>query len=892
VKEALLQTKLYIPATRHSLVARPHLLQRLTDGLPRRLTLVSAPAGFGKTTLVARWAQSLQQSAWQLCWLSLDENDNDLVGFFTYVVAALRTVEPDLGGVLLEQLHAPGADNVRTVVTALINDLAATEKSIVLALDDYHLIADTTIHEAIRFLLENGPPNFHLLLITRADPPFSLARLRARQEMTEIRQDALRLAEEEAHAFLNQVMALDLSTAAVSALEKRTEGWLAGLQMAALSMQGRANLDAFISDFTGSHRYIFDYLAEEVLLRCPPGTRDFLLQTAVLERLCAPLCDAVLEREGSQSVLEQLEAANLFLVPLDDRRRWYRYHHLFADLLRQQLKREKPGLTGELHTRASRWFEASGYADEAVQHALAAADYERAARLVTDYSEGLMIRGEISKLLAWIDRLPALWQRRHPELILSHAWSALFRGSADEVEVILGQFPDEVASAPPYAAYLLVLRGTVAVRQGRIARAIELSERAAVQLAAFEPDKPNLIMRGANTLNLANAYRLHGDGARAQELYEVAVSLNRKAGNLLALMNAFRDWGVLLVEQTRLRRAEAVLLEGVQAEREWARELAGQPRKLLAAAPLHVSLGKLYYEWNRLDEAQEHLVDAVKLLELSGPVNRSEGLAALALLRLAQGEAGAVPPLLEKLEALQDEVASDFARQRVGMAVATTRCALYRRQPSPELRAAVERSHSAVDGDPELAAVRARLLLALERPAEALSLLETLIARSEEDGRKDVWLTAAVLRCLAHHGLGDSVTAVAWLRRAVEAAETGGYVRLFLDAGRPLRDLLAMASQKRAAPPYAAFLLDQFGVEGADGRATGQRAQPLADALSPRETEVLQLVAQGLTNKEIAAELVIAPSTAKRHTINIYNKLGVNNRAEATARAYELGIVS
>lgn len=374
----LLQTKLYVPLTRSSLVPRQHLLAKLNSGLTGRLTLVAAPAGFGKTTLIARWGQQLAEAKeWAFAWLSLDEGDNEPVNFFGYVIAALQTIDSRLGQSASELLQSPQIDSMRMVLTALLNDITDASQAIVLVLDDYHLIANPDGHEGIGFLLDNAPPHFHLVLLSRADPPFSLARWRARQQMTEIRQDDLRFTHDEAMHFLQRLMALDLPESAVSALEKRTEGWVAGLQMAALALQGtgsqqvRGYAEQFIRDFSGSHRYIFDYLAEEVLTRRPAGTRAFLLQTAVLERLCAPLCDAVLQRDDSQSVLEQLESANLFLVPLDDERRWYRYHQLFADLLRQQLRREKPVHESVLHRRASDWFEQSGFIDEAVRHALA-----------------------------------------------------------------------------------------------------------------------------------------------------------------------------------------------------------------------------------------------------------------------------------------------------------------------------------------------------------------------------------------------------------------------------------------------------------------------------------------------------------------------------------------
>ena len=381
----------------------------------------------------------------------------------------------------------------------------------------------------------------------------------------------------------------DLPETAVTALEKRTEGWIASLQMAALSLQGRTDVDRFINDFSGSHRYIFDYLTEEVLAGQTAEIRDFLLQTAVLDRLCAPLCDALLEASKSQHILEQLEAANLFLMPLDDARHWYRYHQLFADLLRQQLRRERPEYESLLHHRASYWFEQASFTDEAIQHALVAADYERAASLVAEYSQSLVNHGEMNKLLSWINRLPTEWQRRHPHLIFNHASALLFHSSAQEMEATLSHMPDAVTNSLPYSAYLLVLRCIAATRQGQTDEAIALAEKAEEQLAALEPNQINQSMRGVGALVLANQYRAR-DGKRAGHLYDTAVSLSREFGNLIAFLTAVRDRGRFLLEQGQLHQAEAVFREGIQSEQQWAGKLGSPNKKLLAAAPIHASL--------------------------------------------------------------------------------------------------------------------------------------------------------------------------------------------------------------------------------------------------------------------------------------------------------------
>ena len=893
MSETLLQTKLYIPITRSSLVPRSQLLARLNAGLDGRLTLVSAPAGFGKTTLIVHWSRQMAKTdAWRLAWFSLDENDNDLSRFFTYFITALQKIDGRLGQTALELLHSPSVSDVQIILTDLLNTLAQSSQAIVLALDDYHLITNPAIHEGITFLLENTPPHFHLLLLSRADPPFSLARLRARHQMTEIRQHDLRFSQSETTEFLNQLMALDLPETAVTALEKRTEGWVAGLQMAALSLQGQDNVEDFIQGFTASNRYIFDYLAEEVLARRPKGTREFLLQTAALDRLCAPLCDAVLgvteaADSPSQQILEQLESANLFLIPLDDERRWYRYHHLFADLLQQQGRREKPELANVAHERASRWFEQAGYAEEAVQHALAAADYERATSLMTQYGENWLRRGEISKILLWTNRLPDAWQQQNPRLILNYAWALLFRGHVQEIETTLAHLPPAFADTSPDAIDLLVLQSTLAIGQGHIAQAIAISEKVKAQLKALKPNASNQTMRGQAVINLAYISHIQGDRTRAEQNYEAAVALNREAGNLLAVMGAAQGWGALLLEQGRLHEAEAVFHDGLQTERQWAKKLGTLDRKLVVAAPLHIRLGQLYYERNRLAEAEAQLVDRGKLVVLSDPFYQCEGLMTLAKLRLAQSQAEAVPPILTQLQEIEQNTNAQRVRRQLAVVVMTINCALYRQQPSPELRAAIERSLSRLERDSAEPLSQARALVTLNRPQEAVPLLEKLIAETEAAGCYGVWLVAAVLLCLAYQGSGDETAALAWLQRAVQMAAAPGYTRLFLDEGEPLQRLLEALVQQKSAPTYAATLLAAFPTV-----TQPVTPLPISNPLSPREQEVLQLIAGGLTNQEIATKLVIAPSTAKRHTINIYNKLGINNRAEATARAYELGIVN
>jgi len=503
------------------------------------------------------------------------------------------------------------------------------------------------------------------------------------------------------------------------------------------------------------------------------------------------------------------------------------------------------------------------------------------------------MQGEISKMLALISRLPEEWQRQEPQLIFHHAWALLFRSSIQEVEARLSFLPDDVAKAQPYAAFLQVLRGTMATRQGNIDEAITLSEQAEASLAHLQTGQTSQNMRVTANINLANGYQLKGDGTKTEQAYQTAVSLNQEAGNLLAQLSAVRIWSRSLVEQGELHRAEIVLKEGIQTAQDWGRAADAPSRKSVAAAPLQVMLGKIYYEWNRLEEAEATLTEAMELLVASGPVNLNQGLAALAKLSLAKGDMAGAVSALAKIEATQRAASSQYTRQQLAMLIIEVCWAIYTDQPSPGLHVSVEHVLAHLDSDHRgTVLARACGLAMLARTQDALPLLEELAAQCEANELHGMWLQTAVLLSQIHQAMGKSKQALDWLARALLEAERAGYVRLFVDMDEPMLKLLKTAVSQNIHPDYAKRLLAQFSKEVQP--VTMSSPDPLSETvtpLSPRETEVLQLIAQGLTNKEIAAKLVVAPSTAKRHTVNIYNKLGVNNRAEATAVAYEMGIV-
>jgi ATP/maltotriose-dependent transcriptional regulator MalT len=528
----LLATKLYVPRPRTHLVPRAHLIERLQQGVERALTLVSGPAGFGKTTALAQW---FARSDLPVAWLSLEAEDNDPTRFLSYLIAALQTLDARLGTTALAMLHTPQPASPEVVLTMLTNDLLERGGAdVVLVLDDYHVITAESIHRGMTFLLEHLPPQLHLVLATRADPPLPVARLRAQGQLCEVRTAELRFGAAEANTFLQTVMGLDLEVSAIAILERRTEGWIAGLQLAALSLQGRADVSGFLTTFTGSHRYVLDYLSEEVLARQPEPVQQFLLHTSVLERLSGPLCDAVTEQEGSQAMLEALERANLFVVPLDDERRWYRYHHLFADVLRSHLQQADPTLLPILHQRASAWYEQHQFHAEAVQHALSAPDVELAARLIEPIALHIAYQGQISTVLGWLNALPEALARTRPFLRIYHASLLLFTNQLEESEARLQEVEEGIQTGVSASqvqvlmGWVLALRGSIALFSGDIPQAVSLERQALALLPEAE-----LIPRAGALAAMIRAYLVSGDVTPAAE-HEVvaAVASIRASGNL------------------------------------------------------------------------------------------------------------------------------------------------------------------------------------------------------------------------------------------------------------------------------------------------------------------------------------------------------------------------
>jgi LuxR family maltose regulon positive regulatory protein len=895
---ALLTTKLYIPLPRPNLVPRPRLIQRLDQALRQghRLTLVSAPPGFGKTTLVSEW---VCKSPREVAWISLDEGDDDPTRFLNYLIAALQQVDGRIGRTVQPLLGSPGfaqasSTPLQGLVTSLINDVTAADTPLILVLDDYQLISSPAVHQIIRLLLDRQPPRMHTVLSTRQDPPLALHQWRARGQLTEIRERDLRFTAEEAAEFLNQTMSLDLPAGAVAALEARTEGWIAGLQLAALALQENPDdTQAFIAAFTGDDRYVADYLVAEVLQRQPPEVRQFLRQTAILDRLTAPLCDAVRFDPGrteagqnSQAILEQLARSNLFLLPLDHRHEWYRYHRLFAQVLRATLDPEEEM---HLHQRAARWHEANGLISQAIHHALAHAtasnEWDDVQRLIRLAAEETLYSGNVLTVAGWLDALPDERVRADGELATYQGWVQALVGDMDLAQEYARTAEALLRHQEPGAEWgkLLALRSFIAVfALQEYAEAIDM---AAGALQVLDQDQAHW--------RVIALWAMAESQERTANITEAIATLReaRRTGRLLgnqvfaATVELFLAIDLHLYGQRR--QAIAVCEEAIA---HYVDDL-GRPSPVTSL--LFSRLGTLHYEANQLQQARRFLDQGLALgeqLALEGPLMFCYGFAAPTLHAL--GETGAALEALQKAH----QFASRTTLSDVGWVLALeANIHLQLADLLPAIRWA-ETSGLSPDDEPqylhmEQHLVYARLLVAQGRLYEARRWLARLERITAERALYRWLLTVHLLQALVAMQSGDRSTAVERLGRALEIAAPGDYYRAFLDEDEQLLDPLP--DLRHLAPDFVDQLLAYAGRAKLDADITSKfpAAQPLVEPLSERELEVLRLIAAGFTNREIAQELVIAVGTVKRHINNLYGKLGMHSRTQATARARDLGLI-
>ena len=880
----LLQTKLAVPPLRPDLVPRPRLIEQLSAGLHRRLTLISAPAGFGKTTLLSEWVAGCGQP---VAWLSLDEEDNDPARFLTYLIGGLQSIDASIGQAAQAMLQSPQPPPPEALLTSLLNDVAATPAPLALILDDYHLIHTLPIHQLLAFLLQHQPPIMHLVIATREDPPLPLPRLRARGQMVDIRQADLQFTPPETAAFLQRTMQLELSPEDTVALQQRTEGWIAGLQLAAVSLRGRDDAHRLVQSFTGSHRYILDYLIEEVFRQQPAGRQDFLLQTSILERLSASLCNAVTRREDSYQILSDLERSNLFIVPLDESRQWYRYHRLFADLLRHRLDVEGEAAT-PLHRRASCWYADHGFPTDAVHHALAASDWERAVDLILDSSSSLLKRGEVVTLLGWIEALPQDLVRSHPELCCEYGWVLLLSEQIDAAESYLARAERAAQDQPALLGQVYTAQAYAARMRGDGRLAVELSQRALPLLPQDDHTTRSIV-----GMNLGMAYWYAGHLAEAEQVLSEAQTAARRSGNNYAGMTA-------QVFLCRIQAAHGRLHQAAAAYRQTIEE--GGQLPIIALA--HADLAKLLYEWNELEAAADQAQRGIILSERSGTVEMQvAGQRTLALVEQARGRTLAAQEALHRSTQLVQHPGMPQAARLYAVAYhALTALAAGNQDEAARLAGDLP-SPKEVESLPDyllISLTQARLLLARGRPAAAMDLLQ---ARYEAASRA-VWKSAVIeTRALQAVAAPTPDEASSLLNEALTWAEPEGYVRTFVDLGKPMAALLRQARYQGIATDYVARLLAAFEAEP---RKALEPAQPgarrtdlppyaiaahLPEPLSDRELDVLHQLAKGRTNQEIAQALVVSVNTVKTHLKNIYGKLGVNNRRQAVTRARELGLL-
>jgi LuxR family maltose regulon positive regulatory protein len=858
------------------------------------LTLVSAPAGFGKTTLLADWLAAVSVDGWTVTWLSLDQSDNHPASFWTYLIAALQTAEPHIGASAISLLQSPQPPPIEAVLTLLLNELGGMSTDLVLVLDDYHVIDARDIHDGMVFLLDHLPPRLHLVIASRADPPLPLARLRARGELVEIRAADLRFTPDEAAVYLNQEMGLDLPAHDIAVLDERTEGWIAALQLAALSMQGREDTASFIAGFSGNDRYIVDFLVEEVLKRQPDQIREFLLQTSVLERLSGILCDAVTgqDSEPGNGILEALERANLFVVPLDDRRRWYRYHHLFADVLRARLLDEQPEKVPELHRRASAWYERNGELSEAIRHALAAGDFSKAAELIELSAPALRRSRQEAALLGWLAALPDELLRCRPVLSNVFAGELLGEGKLEDADARLRDAERWLGPQAANAGMIVVdegqfrhLPGAIAVHRAGLALLLgnlALTEEHARRALDLTPEDDYLGRGGAAAL-LGLAAWATGDLEPAHQSYAAARASLRRAGHHADALGCTIALADIRIAQGRLREAMRTYEEALQLGAE-----QGGP-VLRGTADMHVGISGLHRERNDLQAAMQHLVTSQELGEHTGlPQNPYRWRVAMARITEDRGDLDGTLDLLNEAERLY---VGDFFPNVRPVSALKARVWVAQGRLDEALEWTRELGLSVTDDLSYLHEFEhitlARVLLARHAIPDAMRLLKSLLRAADDGVRTGSVIEILVLQAIGYQIQDNIAAALLPLERALTLAEPDGYLRIFVDEGPAMAALLQVAAKQKTAPEYARRLLAAFALPRNRTRVT----QALLEPLSERELDVLRLLGTELDGPDIARQLVVSLSTVRTHTRSIYSKLGVNSRRAAVSRADELNLL-
>lgn len=902
MENLLLQTKLFVPPIRPLSIPRPHLIQKLNNGLAGKLTLVSAPPGFGKTTLVSSW---LQQGERPFCWLSLDKEDNDPNRFFTYLFATLRNIDDDLGQTAVSLLHAPQSPPPEILLTLLINDLATLHQPIILVLEDYHVINNLDIHKALAFLLDNLPLQLHLVITSREDPPLSIYRLRSSGQMNGIYAHDLRFERKETAAFLEKTMQVHLGPEDVAKLARRTEGWVAGLQLAALSMQGLPDTHQFVTDFAGDDRYIADYLLHEVVELQPPHIQEFLLKTAVFDRFCPALCDAILEGPANQArdILSQLDEANLFIIPLDNKRTWYRYHHLFADYLRLMWRERPADELHTLHQRAAAWFEAKGQLAEAIDHCLAGENFEQAGRLIEQNRlNAIFGLAQWSTFLNWMKALPPEMVQKRPQLSLHFAWALFSTGQWPAAEPYLQEVESAVGGVETedqkrMLGEVAAIRALVTYEMGELDRSKEMAALAHERLPL-----ENKTIRSVAVLAEAMANMWSEADLQTKHRYlQGAFDLAQAAGNITVSLFALDCRTMLDVRAGRLQSAAKLYRQT---------RMLGTVKDNILLGPtgmVCVQMGEVMREWNRLAEAEELLWEGIKLCQQQTgmPVWVIEGHITLARIKLAEGYEPEAEKLMQQAKALLADLPKHGETvQHLISATLAYRVRYWLAKGQLDKAAGwLAKNGITLDSTISSQNVPFHFLLVrtliqqgqLDNAWTQLLRLEKVLHQSQS---LRLSVEHAILLALCLKARGNQAEAVQIFSQALLLAEPEGYQRIFLEEGRQLRSLLTEVKVGGKTAAYARTLLTAIQPqqplpgERAPAQPPESSLPDLLEPLTEREEQTLRLMAAGLSNRDIAAELYLSHNTIKVYTSRIYGKLGVGSRAEAIHRAYQLGLLS
>ncbi len=865
----LLSTKLFTPPGRKNLVPRRRLTERLDKAWQqgKKLTLVSASAGYGKTTIVTEWVRNLQAKS---AWLSLDEADNDPTRFLSYLIAALQLIDQSVGQKSGAMLSSPQPLPPDLVLTTLLNEISTISYPFILVLDDYHLIHSLPIHDQLDFLVEHQPPTMRLVIITREDPPLPLARLRARGEMVEIRQNDLRFLPEESADFLQRIMGLDLNADDITALEQRTEGWITGLQLAAISMQGRDDLPDFIEAFTGSSHYVLDYLIEEVFIQQTPETQTFLLKTSILDRMSGPLCDVVVGRAGSNELLDQLEHANLFIFPLDQSHTWYRYHRLFAELLQQRLRATPTLPVTDLHDLASQWFTDHGLIPEAIQHALEASSWQRAAGLIESIAVKMLGSGELITLIGWLKALPDEVIFTYPELCQNYGWALTLTGQMEAAKGYLLKAEEIAQHNEKLLGPILVARSYHLRVTGDIKQAIEYARRALSILP-----QADALSRGLAALTLALAYSNLGDYRESERAFLEVDQAAQQSRNHYARMTALSYLANIQAVYGHLQKAAELCHQAIQ--------LGGQSPSV---APAHIELAVLNYEWNQLELAsQEAQVGIEQSQRLGNPQILCDGYRIMAITAQALGNPEAALSTLKKADQLvEKQQVSPIVRDRIAACHVQVALAQDNLTAAEYWAEQLANPAGLARFDPCTGLIPIYILIMRQKNQAAAQKLIGLYDTACQKGCGAGMVDVRLLQALAADIPGD---ALHFLQEALKMAQPEGFIRTFIDKGQPVKALLErLKSQGGELKEYILSLLAAFG-------DTGKLVKPqgLIEPLSERELEVLRLLDQGLSNGDIAQRLVVTIGTVKSHVHHIIDKLGVNSRIQAVAQAKVLKLI-